>query len=150
MKRSVCFDLQQCMYPASVYLLLKGKARVVCGVWPPVNLLPTASFVVDGKAAASPFPRDMWRAAAEGEWDRHHPAALEEADAGVYVGGKGQVGRRNFRNAPLMAGWDSSQVFYIRNCPQAGSVLSCCATRHASSGWHHNRVGNGVFHFQLL
>lgn len=95
MKRSLCFDLQHCMCPASVYLLLKGKARIVCGVWPPVNLLPTASFVVDGKAAVSPFPRDMWRAATEGEWDRHHPAALEEADAGVCVG-EGTGGKEEF------------------------------------------------------
>lgn len=87
MKRSLCFDLKHCMYPASMYLLLKGKARVVCGVWPPVNLLPTSSFVVDGKAAASPFPRDMWCTATEGEWDSHHPAALQEADAGVCGGG---------------------------------------------------------------
>ncbi|XP_014443327.1 39S ribosomal protein L2, mitochondrial isoform X3 [Tupaia chinensis] len=42
-----------------------------------------SSSSVDGGKAASPFPRDMWCAAAEGEWDSHHPAALQEADAGA-------------------------------------------------------------------
>lgn len=39
MERCMCLDLKHCMHPASLYLLLKGKARAGYGVCPPVNLL---------------------------------------------------------------------------------------------------------------
>lgn len=59
MKRCLCFYLNHGMHPASVYMLLKGKAAL-CGGWP----------------SCFSLPRNMWGAASEGEWDGHHPAAL--------------------------------------------------------------------------
>lgn len=49
----------------------------------------SSSFTVEGGKAAPPFPRDVWCAAEEGERDSHYPAALEEADAGVWGAGGG-------------------------------------------------------------
>jgi hypothetical protein len=45
-----------------------GNLPLICGRWP----------------SCFPFPRDMRCAASEGERDSHYPAALEEANAGVY------------------------------------------------------------------
>ena len=91
-----------------------------------------------------PFPRDLWRAATEGERDSHYPAALYEADAGAWWGWEGSV-QEEFLECTLPVR-DSSQVFYVGKCLELGlSFLPCdqvCLVRLA--------VGSSAFHSQLL
>lgn len=66
-KKCLCFHLKHCMHPAPVYMLLNG-----CGPYKSVPCL----LVCGGWQSCFSLPRDVWCAAAEGEWHSHHPAAF--------------------------------------------------------------------------
>lgn len=75
----------------------------------PCKFSPASSFVEDSKVA-SLFPRDMWCAASESEWDSHHPAAIQEADAGVCEYRWEGSAKEELSECTFLV-WDSSQVF---------------------------------------
>ena len=126
------------MPPASLFLLLKGKTRAVCGV-----VAPTSCFV-EGRSCFFPSPGTcgVLLRKVNGTAIIQLPSKRQMQ---VHGGGRRGQYRRNFLECTLPV-QDSSQVFYVGKCLELGlSFLPCdqvCLVGLA--------VGSSAFHSQLL